>query len=117
MTTQKCTQFPCKGCGNGCFLEITYHEKEVISIQGNCCDGGKRYATQQLLRDKISVSLPTIDGRQVAVVSTEAIALQYHAYCLEQLADIVLETPICKGETIWEDWKKEICMIAAENLF
>lgn len=117
MTTQKRTQFPCKGCGNGCFLEITYHTKEILSIQGNGCDGGKRYAAQQLLRDKISLSLPTIDGRKVAVVSTEAIPLQYHTFCLKQLAEMQLETPVCKGETIWEDWKTGICMVADENLF
>lgn len=117
MTTQKHTQFPCKGCGNGCFLEIQYDTKQIRSIQGNRCDGGKRYAASQLLKERISVLLPATDGRQVVVVSTEAVPLQYHALCLEQLAEIVLEIPVCKGETIWEDWKTGICIVADENLF
>lgn len=117
MATQKYTQFPCQGCGNRCFLEIQYDTNAIQSVKGNRCDGGKRYAAQQLLRDKISVCLPTIDGRQARVVSTEPIPLQYYTACLEQLAQLVLETPVCKGETIWEDWKTGICVVADENLF
>ena len=57
-------QLICRGCGNGCFLEAVHDGDTLIELAGNSCDGGRRYATEQLLRNYLQTVLPTVDGRE-----------------------------------------------------
>ena len=93
----------CKNCGNGCFLEVTTEQDTLISITGNRCAGGKRYAESTLLTAYLQTKLPTTDGKMVAVCSTEPITQAKQQKCLQAIADIVLETPVIKGEMILQD--------------
>lgn len=111
-------QFPCKGCGNGCLLEATYEETELISLKGNRCKNGMRYAQQILLCQILEATLPTADGRRVKICSKEPIPSSKKQKCMEELAGIVLETPVIQGEVILYDAAGSgICIVAAENLF
>ena len=69
-------QLICRGCGNGCFLEAVHDGDTLIELAGNSCDGGRRYATEQLLRNYLQTALPTVDGREVQVVSREKMCIR-----------------------------------------
>lgn len=108
----------CRGCGNGCFLEAVYDEDKLIALAGNRCDGGRRYAAEQLLRDYLRTALPTNDGREVQVISREKVSQPIRLRCLKALEGIVLETPVIKGEMVLCDAADSgVDVIAAENLF
>lgn len=111
-------QLVCRCCGNGCFLEAVHDEDRLIELTGNRCDGGRRYATEQLLRDFLKTTLRTNDGRQVQVISREKVSQQVRLRCLKALEGIVLETPVIKGEMVLCDAADSgVDIIAAENLF
>lgn len=111
-------QLTCRGCGNGCFLEAVHDGDTLIELAGNCCDGGRRYAEEQLLKSYLQTVLPTADGREVQVISREKVSQPIRLRCLKALEGIVLETPVIKGEMVLCDAADTgVDMIAAENLF
>lgn len=108
----------CKNCGNGCFLEIVTEQNTLVSITGNRCDGGKRYAESTLLTTYLETKLPTIDGKMVAVRSTEPITQAKQQKCLQAIAEMILETPIIKGEMILQDAADcGVDIVADETIF
>ncbi len=114
----KQTQIICKNCGNGCFLQIITEQNTIISINGNRCDGGKRYAEHILFTAYLETTLPTTDGKTVWVRSTEPIPTSIRQKCLKALSGMVLETPIIKGEMILQDAADcGVDIVAAENIF
>ena len=111
-------QLICRGCGNGCFLEAVHDGDVLIELIGNRCEGGRRYAAEQLLRNYLKTILPTVDGREVQVVSREKVSQLIRQRCLKALEGIVLETPVIKGEMVLCDAAETgVDIIAAENLF
>lgn len=111
-------QLICRGCGNGCFLEAVHDGDTLIELARNSCDGGRRYATEQLLRNYLQTVLPTVDGREVQVVSREKVSQLIRLRCLKALEGIVLETPVIKGEMVLCDAADTgVDIVAAENLF
>lgn len=111
-------QLICRGCGNGCFLEAVHDGDTLIELAGNQCDGGRRYAGEQLLRDYLKTTLPTSDGREVQVTSREKVSQAVRLRCLRALEGIVLETPVIKGEMVLCDAADSgVDIVAAENLF
>ncbi len=111
-------QLICRGCGNGCFLEVVHDGDTLIELAGNSCDGGRRYATEQLLRNYLQTVLPTVDGREVQVISREKVSQPIRLRCLKALEGIVLETPVIKGEMVLCDAADTgVDIVAAENLF
>lgn len=108
----------CKNCGNGCFLEVTTEQDTLVSITGNRCAGGKRYAENTLLTAYLETKLPTVDGKMVAVRSTEPITKDKQQKCLQAIADIILETPVIKGERIVQDTADcGVDIVAEETVF
>ena len=62
--------------------------------------------------------LPTVDGREVQVVSREKVSQAIRLRCLKALEGIVLETPVIKGEMVLCDAADTgVDIVAAENLF
>lgn len=111
-------QLLCRGCGNGCFLEAVHDGDILIELAGNSCDGGRRYAAEQLLRNYLQTVLPTVDGRGVQVISREKVSQPIRQRCLKALEGIVLETPVIKGEMVLCDAADTgVDIVAAENLF
>lgn len=111
-------QLICRGCGNGCFLEAVHDGDALIELAGNRCDGGRRYAAEQLLRDYLRTVLPAVDGRKVQVISREKISQSIRMRCLKALEGIVLETPVIKGELVLCDAADTgVDIVSAENLF
>lgn len=114
----KQNQIICKNCGNACFLEVFTEQNKVISINGNRCDGGKRYAENIFCTAYLETPLPTTDGRMTAVRSTEPIPYAIQQKCLNALSGMVLETPIIKGEMILQDAADcGVDIVATENIF
>lgn len=111
-------QLICRGCGNGCFLEAVHDGNTLIELAGNCCDGGRCYAEEQFLKDYLQTVLPTVDGREVQVISREKIPQSIRLRCLKALEGIVLETPVIKGEMVLCDAADTgVDIVAAENVF
>lgn len=109
--------FPCKGCGNGCFLEVAYEPERICTIQGNSCQNGQRYAEELLLCQVVEISLPTTDGRMVLARTAEPIPLRKREECLGECEGIVMETPVIQGEVILYDAAGTgVSLIAAETV-
>ena len=110
-------KFPCKGCGNGCFLEVAYEPERICSIEGNRCENGRRYAEEKLLCQRAEVYVPTSDGRKVLLRTAEPIPLSKKAACLRECEGICMETPVIAGEVVLYDAAGTgVSLVAAETV-
>lgn len=110
-------QFPCKGCGNGCFLEVAYEPERICSIQGNSCENGRRYAEEVLLCQMVEIVLPTADGRTVRTCTQEPIPRSKKEACLRECEGIFMKTPVIQGEVILYDVAGTgVSLVAAETI-
>ena len=50
------SEFICINCPLGCMLTVEYEGKNIISVTGNTCPRGDKYARQELLDPKRTVT-------------------------------------------------------------
>lgn len=67
--------FTCILCPNGCEIEATIENGDVVSISGNLCDKGKGYVRQEVLHPMRNIaSSVLVDGGELPLVSVRLTA-------------------------------------------
>lgn len=96
--------YTCILCPNSCEIAVDYEGKIVFNTQGNKCDKGKEYVTQELIDPKRTVtsSVMVIGGdRPLASVRlTAPISRELIFPLMEQIKNIVLNAPAEPGQVI-----------------
>ena len=96
--------YTCILCPNSCEITVDYEGKIVRSTQGNKCDKGKEYVTQELTDPKRTVtsSVEVIGGdRPLASVRlTAPISRDQIFPLMEQLQKLTLEAPVEPGQVV-----------------
>lgn len=98
--------YTCILCPNSCEISVDYEGKTVLNTQGNKCDKGREYVTQELTDPKrtIASSVLVIGGdRPLASVRLNApISREMIFPLMEQLQKIALPAPVEPGQVIME---------------
>lgn len=97
----------CINCPAGCHLEII-DGKDGISVSGNRCPRGVKYAENEL-RNPCRVVTATVlaDAPQrccVPVKSSAPVPMALIGTLLEKLSEIKVKAPICIGDRIIENY-------------
>ena len=68
-------ELTCIGCPMGCSLTVEVEGNTAVSVSGNTCGIGKKYAEQEISAPKrmVTTTALTEDGRPVPVKTLEAI--------------------------------------------
>ena len=105
----------CVVCPRGCRLTVETDENRVLSVAGNSCNRGVRYAEQETLDPRRSLSTTVaVTGAKMPVVSVKTsvpipkakimeIMKQCNAVCLKapvRAGDIVIENVCATGADI-----------------
>ena len=82
------SEFICINCPLGCMLTVEYEGKNIISVTGNTCPRGDKYARQELLDPKRTVtSVPEIPKDEIFSV-------------MEEVKKTVVSPPVRIGDVI-----------------
>lgn len=94
----------CIGCPLGCPLTAEMQDGKVLSVRGNTCPRGKKYAEKELTNPERTVtsSVKVIGGEMGAVSVRTAgdIPKSKMTDCIKELSKITLTAPVHSGETV-----------------
>ncbi len=94
----------CIGCPLGCPLTVEMEQKEVLSVTGNTCANGDRYARKEVTDPRRTVtSTVIVEGGEQAVVSVKtALDIPKNKIfdCMAELAKIKISAPVAIGDVV-----------------
>lgn len=97
----------CIGCPLGCPLEVEMNGKEVVSVSGNTCKNGDKYARKELTNPtRIVTSTVRVVGGTLAMVSVKTasdIPKGKIFDCVKELQAIDVPAPVAIGDVIIAD--------------
>lgn len=97
----------CIGCPLGCMLTVEIDSGAVLSVTGNTCPNGEKYARKEITNPRRMVtSTVKVEGGELAVVSVKTasdIPKNKIFDCMEELAKIKIKAPIHIGEVVLEN--------------
>ena len=98
-------QLTCIICPMGCSLEVELDGKEIVSITGNTCPRGTKYATAECTAPTrtVTTTMRTDDGRLVSVKTDRPIPKEKMTELMEIVNSSVAHLPISIGDVIIED--------------
>ena len=97
----------CIGCPLGCPLEVEMEGSEVLTVTGQTCRNGEKYARKELTNPtRIVTSTVRVTGGTLATVSVKtasAIPKGKIFDCVRELQAIDLTAPVAIGDVIIEN--------------
>lgn len=94
----------CIGCPLGCPLEVEMNGAEVVSVKGNTCKNGEKYAQKELTNPtRIVTSTVRVQGGTLAMVSvkTESDIPKGKIFdCVRELQAVDVKAPVAIGDVI-----------------
>ncbi len=103
----KTVNLTCIGCPLGCQLSVEMDGKEVVSVSGNTCKNGDKYAHKELTNPtRIVTSTVRVTGGTLAAVSVKTasdIPKDKIFPCMKALKEIEVSAPVTIGQVIVTD--------------
>lgn len=97
----------CIGCPLGCPLVVEMNGKEVVSVSGNTCKNGEKYAQKELTNPtRIVTSTVRVVGGTLGMVSVKTssdIPKGKIFDCVKELQAIDIPAPVSIGQVIIEN--------------
>ena len=96
--------YTCILCPNSCEITVNYDGTNIHNIQGNKCDNGREYVTQELIDPKRTVtsSVLVVGGERplVSVRLSSPISRSLIMPLMETVKGIVLAAPVEPGQIV-----------------
>lgn len=97
----------CIGCPMGCVMQVEMEGEEVISVTGNTCTKGERYARKEVT-DPTRIVTTTVKVKngvdaRVPVKTREDIPKGKIFGCIRALKGVEIEAPVRIGDVILEN--------------
>ena len=97
----------CIGCPMGCPLTVEMENQEVLSVSGNTCPNGDKYARKEVADPRRTVtSTVKILGGELAVASVKTqtdIPKNKIFDCMREIDKIEINAPVKIGDIVIED--------------
>ena len=97
----------CIGCPMGCPLTVEMENQEVLSVSGNTCPNGDKYARKEVTDPRRTVtSTVKILGGELAVASVKTqtdIPKNKIVDCMREIDKIEINAPVKIGDIVIED--------------
>lgn len=111
----------CIGCPMGCMIKVEMEGKEVVSVTGNTCKRGDKYARAEVTNPSRTVtSTVKVDGGSLPVVSVKTqsdISKGLIIKCMEEINKVTIKAPVAIGDVVL----KNVCgtgvdVVATKNI-
>lgn len=97
----------CIMCPLGCEMTVTLEDGAIISVTGNTCPRGPKYAHDEITAPKrMLTSTVRVEGGLlplIPVVSKDTLPKERVLECAALLRDVVLQAPIIEGQLVVEN--------------
>jgi len=98
-------ELTCIVCPMGCSLVVELADNKVISVTGNTCPRGVKYAEAECTNPQRTVTstVRCSDGSMVAVKTDRTIPKEKMGECMKKINQVILDLPVSVGDVIIED--------------
>ena len=98
-------ELTCIICPRGCALKVELEDKKIISITGNSCPRGIKYAEDECVNPQRTVTstVRCEDGRVVAVKTDRPIPKDKVFECMKMINSVKAHLPLAIGDVIMND--------------
>lgn len=95
----------CIVCPIGCSLKVTIDDNNSISVTGNTCPRGAKYAEAECTNPErtITTTIKTEDGSVVSVKTDRPIPKANMVECMQIINKTVVKLPVKVGDVLIED--------------
>ena len=95
----------CIECPVGCTLEVELEENRVLSVKGNTCPRGERYAEAECTAPErtVTTTVRCTDGSILPVKTARPIPKEKMAEGMKIINNTIAPLPVCIGDVIIED--------------
>ena len=95
-------ELTCIVCPMGCQLKVEMENDEIISVEGNACPRGEKYARTELINPMrvITTTIRTKDGKIVPVKTDGSVAKESMFECMEVINGLHPDTLDCSVGSI-----------------
>lgn len=95
----------CITCPLGCEMQIEYQDKKVLSIRGNSCPRGEKYAESEIVSPvrTVTTTIKTECGLVCPVKTEKPIPKEKIFECMKIINSFKPTLPIIKGSVIIKD--------------
>ena len=117
----KIVNLTCIGCPMGCSLTAEVEGSQVVSVTGNTCKVGEKYARKELTNPtRIVTSTVRVEGGTLGAVSVKTagdIPKGKMLDCVRALKDVVVKAPVSIGQVVLEDAAGTgVSVVATKNI-
>ena len=97
----------CTCCPMGCHMEVSVQDGKVVSVKGNTCKRGEKYANDEIICPKrtLTSTVKTDKGIMLSIKTESAIPLEKMGEAMRALSKVNAKTPIKIGDIVC----KNIC--------
>lgn len=98
-------QLTCIVCPMGCTMEIELEDKNVISVSGNTCPRGEKYAREECTNPMrtITSTVKCEDGTLLSVKTDRTIPKDKMFECMKIINSVITPLPVSVGDVIIKD--------------
>ena len=98
----------CTTCPSGCALKVMIENNEVVSVEGNNCPRGEKFAHKEWINPErmlTSTVYAVINGKEllIPVKSKEPIPRKIMTEAMEEIQEIEVNAPVKMGDVIKEN--------------
>jgi len=97
-------ELTCIICPRGCTLKVELEDKKIVSVTGNGCPRGLKYAQDECINPQRTVTstVRLEDGRVIAVKTDRPIPKEKVFECMKLINSATAHLPISIGDVIIE---------------
>jgi len=95
----------CINCPVGCRVSVKMEGGEILSVTGNTCPRGDKYARQEVVMPMrmVTAVVPLSDGRPLSVKTRTPIPKKDIAACMKALSETKISAPVKAGDVVCAD--------------
>ena len=98
-------ELTCIVCPVGCSLKVELDNSEVVSVSGNTCPRGEKYAKNECTNPQRTVTstIKCSDGSVVSVKTDNTIPKEKVFDCMKVINNTIIDLPVSVGDVIIKD--------------
>ena len=108
----------CVECPLGCDITVELDGEKVLSVQGNTCPRGEKYARDEVVCPKrvLTTTIKLSDGRMLPVKTSEPILKSEITSAMQKINCVITSAPIKIGDVIIKDLYLGVDLVATANV-
>ena len=108
----------CVECPLGCDITVCLDGEEIISVVGNTCPRGEKYARSEVVCPKrvLTTTVKVSDGRMLSVKTSEPILKSQTMVAMQKIKDVIVKSPVKIGDVVVKDFYEGVDLVATANV-